>query len=461
MRQVCNVRAWFGALLAVGVALFWHPPAKAASEQSDKVLLLTTSTDVLTGRFSSFARFQDNLRSALEKCGDPASLLKQAVPATAGTFGEPTRDAIRRAVACGAIKNVPSNSPAQDGVLTASVWMALMGGEPIPNVADRAHALVLSFEATDFGDVPEWNLCADSNKLDTAPARRRDLVCRNSSDPCSFITWGPRGATAGAGREIQHILWMVAKEDPNLLKSAFGEEYKNLQRFFRLKGATNGQCAGEIPIKRFICTIWLNGARRKLWERALARLGQSPSVRKLYDQLYALEEFDGGTLREYYQLWSILNLSPTEVDYAFFLDRITHIGGPPEASTEFVTKLSACSKAQEGALTPGGAARRCLSQIHPHPTQAQYRIARDVAYYIDAYRDGALAPSEITAWANYVPLTAEQTFGLSDQDNFTPPRAASITTFGSDFPNDDGVEMTPEEIAGCPASVMKPLAAKH
>ena len=179
-----------------------------------------------------------------------------------------------------------------------------MKGRPPPSLDERTLALVLSFEATDFGDRPEWNFCQDSLSPEGSPA---DVVagrvkCVNRSDPCSMLTWGPRGATAGSGREIQWIVWQSLRENPDIVARAFGPELDNLRRFLRLKGGGSKQCDGTSPLERFTCGVWIDPVRRVQWEGALASLGRHQSVRRAYHDIYARAENDGGKLKEFYAL---------------------------------------------------------------------------------------------------------------------------------------------------------------
>ena len=389
----------------------------AAENADDRIILDSRRYDIVSGRYSVFADFQSGLQEILSGCGkpDPALVPSDGIPS--GRIGALTRQAIQRVLSCQAVVGIAQGSLAHKGVITEKLWHAVMGGAAPPSVADRANALVLSFEATDFGDAPEWNLCQDGRKPNTGSSSdfRADMLCYNESDPCSFVTWGPRGATAGMGREIQHVLWIVWKNDPRLLKRAFGAEFESLLRFFHLKNGNKDRCDGPAPIKLFVCAVWMDEQRRHAWEMALTQLGQNPTVRKAYASLYELAELDGAKLVDFYELWGKLGLPPSEVDYAFFIDRITHLGGPPDASDETVNSLKKCIHSQNGMVSVHGAARRCLSRSQVHETQPEYRLARDVAYFIDAYRDGALQESEIDAWARYVPLSAVNDFGLRDE----------------------------------------------
>ncbi len=249
---------------------------------------------------------------------------------------------------------------------------------------------------------------------------------------------------------------MVSKRDPALLQKAFGAEYPNLRRFFQLKGGGKSKCDGDIPLKRFVCAVWMDQTRRKIWEQALTGLGHSALVRKAYEELYALSDFDGMKLHDYYAVWRELGLKPSEIDYAFFLDRVTHHGGPPEEDSA-VNRLGKClHEERTKALTPNAAARRCLAQQQPHETQPEFRLARDVAYYLDSYPEGALSEREIRTWAGYVPISAIYNFGLSDTETVPIYEAPVLASLGIDLPHAQSSELTSAELKACPASVLSP-----
>ena len=122
---------------------------------------------------------------------------------------------------------------------------------------------------------------------------------------------------------------------------------------------------------------------------------------------------------------------PSEVDYAFFLDRATHLGGPPDATDETIQQLSSCIKNERGSVSLNGSGRRCLARMQRHETQQEYRTARDVAYYLDAYEEGALDEREVRAWARYVPLSAVHNFGLRDDKPISLTKAATLAALRS------------------------------
>ena len=244
-------------------------------------------------------------------------------------MGAATRYGIQRALDCPALRDVPADSPARNGIITDTVWHAVMGEAPAPTLRIAPTRWYSLLRRRTSAIAPEWNLCQDGERRrqGTGKAAGNDLVCYNESDPCSFVTWGPRGATAGAGREIQLILWMVSKQDPALLQKAFGTEYPNLQRFFQLKGGGKSKCDGDIPLKRFVCAVWMDRTRRKIWEQALAALGHSALVRKAYNDLYAAANSTASSCRTTTR--SGANSASTERDRLRFLSRPGDTPGRP------------------------------------------------------------------------------------------------------------------------------------
>ena len=432
--------------------------ASASAGRSDTVVLDVQRHPIFAGRYSVFARFQDALQRTLTACNKSEPVIVPPGEVSRGKIGGETLRGIQTALDCDALRDVPRQSAAKDGVLTPAVWRAVMGDERLPTPEDRAHALIMSFEATDFGEKPEWNFCQDNDQTKRGPLdpRARGFLCYNATDPCSFLTWGPRGATAGSGREIQWILWLAWRRDPSLVERAFGREFGNLQRLFRLKAPEGRTCSGDTPLEYFMCALWIDPVRRQIWDDALVELGHSSVVREVYAKVYALDEFDGAKLRAFFALWKELGLTPSEVDYAFFLDRATHLGGPP-ADPVKIGGLRACAREQTKALLANAAARRCLAKLQPHDTQPEYRLGRDVAFYLDAYPEGALSEKEIAAWAGYVPLSAAHNFGLSETSPAQIPSTASLSSLGPDWPKPDSTRITQGERHACPASVLAPL----
>lgn len=433
----------------------------AALAASDPIVVDSPDQIVNAGRFSQLAAFQSRLREFLQRCDRTRHREIAARLKSDGRIGAETRRAVVAALSCHALQGVPADSRAREGAITAAVWRAIMARIPVPDLRERTMALILTFEDTDFGDVPEWGFCRD-NAADAdvgSDPTSAGFVCHNASDPCSFLTWGPRGATAGGGREIQLVLAMVDKRQPRLVERAFGTEAANVRRLLGLVAGDAQRCPEDSPVELFMCSVWLDHKRRRQWESALARLGEVPLVRQLYERLYSFAEFDGAKIAAYYELWSGLGLEVNEVDFAFFMDRITHYGGPwRHTKEETVAKVASCMATDQHAYHANGKARRCIALLQPHPNQPDDRLARDVAFYIDAYPDDILPAREISAWAQFKPVSAVMGLGLREDVTVVQPETISVTQSGESLPlTPTSHELTEAEHSSCPATVRSPL----
>lgn len=442
--------------LLVFVFCLLSPAAKLRAE--DRILLDPRGYNIRTDEFSQFAKFQINLHKIAVECfrdnmGDmpPFDDL--------GVFGKRTSKVIQSTLSCERFVNVPKNSPAREGVVTTSLWWSVMGASRLPDLQDFVDALTLSFEATSFEDGPEWNFCQDNPRSDKSRTEQalKDGICFNESDPCSMLTWGPRGATAGQGSEIRWIFWKLWQTDPELMISAFGSEITNVLRFLRLKSPKETSCDGTTALEHFVCGVWITPKRRAIWEKAILALGRSSKVHKAYKYAYALYRFDGYKIDKYYELWNKIGLTPTEIDYAFFFDRATHIGSPPPWGDDMVSQFDTCVSRQTSAQTPNAAARRCLSTMHAHTSMPNDRLGRDVAYYIDGFPEGALSQKEIQSWSRHIPLRAGRHFALSGLRR--PPAPFPHISTPVDQPPLGSLELAENEKV-CPRHILDPVRRK-
>ena len=433
----------------------------ARAQPHDAVLLNPTETPIRIGYDTPFARFNERLILRRSKCARAMAVSLSRVNTERVTIGPALRELIVETAACLPADQLPPESAARGGAITAALWRAIAPDLRPPTLAERIDALTLSFEATDFTDPPEWNFCQDS----PGPSNARPAAivaggaCHNVSDPCSMLTWGPRGATAGQGGEIQWILWSLHRQSPTLLANAFGEETRNVVRFVQLKRPLPTSCDGSSPVEHFMCSVWTSAKRRRAWEKALMSLGRSQTVRRAYQQLYSGLEFDGYKMNAYFDLWREVGAKVSEVDLAFFFDRATHIGGPPEQSSGERAGFEACVKA-EAARTPLNAvARRCLALSHPHQFQPVDRLGRDVAYYRAAYGNAGMTEREVQTWSRHIPLDAVANFGLSDDRNIDPESVRATAVPEADRPPETLTILTASE-AACSPRIRNPIRSK-
>ncbi len=420
------------------------------------VYMLPGRIAIRIGAHTSFARFKQELAARHATCrtgGDAVRTIDKPLEIGAGT-----RTMIADILSCQPGLDVPADSPARRGAITPALWRAIAPDLPPPSVRDRIDALTLSFEATDFSDPPVWNFCQDSpGPIGERPAAiLAGGACYNATDPCSMLTWGPRGATAGQGAEIQWILWKLYKQNPEFLASAFGNEFANAERFTRLKRPEATSCDGSSALEHFMCAVWGDPARRQAWESGLLTLGRLDVVRRIYQDLYAAQEFDGYKMAEYYALWRRAGVAVSEVDFAFFFDRATHIGSPPAADSAEFTRFGACLASENPAPSRNAAARRCLSLAHPHAHQPVDRLGRDVSYYRAAFPNEELSERERRTWDRHIPLDAVENFGLSDAREIEEAAILAQPLAPDDRPPEVLTTLTASERA-CPQRIRNPL----
>ena len=417
-------RRWFlrtavmGLLVCLGMT--W------AHAQSDQVLYSLRKTTLFDGKFGKLAEAQAAIGAALVRCGKPSITVD-------GKFGNGTVQAVKALVACSEIQpHIPPNSAARQGAITLSLWKALLPNSPLPSVEERSQTLVLTYEATDY-DRLEWNFC--QNKPLWSP-QNPSMPCF-TNDPKSYITWGPRGATAGHGREVQWIVWRVDQRDASVVNTAFGPDASTVRQLISLNDSS---------ARILLCSIYADEQRRNSWTRAFEKFGKSALVRSMYDLHYLSRASDGAKMATFYKLYDKLGIRPTEVDYAFFLDRATHSSAPSDLDSA-ARKIEAWLEEKHVSRTPSNV-RRAIAAKFPTASQTKDRLGRDVAFFIDAVSEPKLTPEERQAWINRGQLSTANV-GLSDETE-APALNPGQPTTGPSFSG--SLEPTPN----CPASVLNP-----
>ena len=408
-------------LLAVALALLAATPSRA------DILYRFGQGVLFDGRFGPIAKAQAQANAALIACGKPGTI------AVDGKFGQGTHTALVALAQCPAFApKLAADADARAGALTQVYWDALVS-EAAPSVDDRSRTLMLTYEATDYTQM-EWNYC-QSKPLYDPPAGRRTCF---SNDPRSYLTWGPNGATAGGGREVQLILQAVDAATPALIDEHFGSEANAVRRMFRMPDRDTGR-----SLETYLCGIWADTARRARWTAGFDTLGRLSSVRVTFDQFYRSTSLDGGKIATFYRAYAANDLVPTEVDYAFFKDRAAHTSPVFAPIRQAIADLLA---------TQTGAARWKVRQaiaLHVRPaSQRADRLGRDVAFYVDGVA-GALGQEERAAWQARGKLRASDA-GLDDTRSFANFMPGPAIDAGISQP----ASLTDAERAACPRAVL-------
>jgi len=414
---------------------FWLSMS-APLASADQVLYQFSTWYIKDSKSGPIATFQDALNDTLEACGIDVRLNPD------GVFGGGTKSAITKVTACEGISdNLVADSPAREGAITADLWPLIVKDMPAPDVGERAAALKLTFEATDY-DRMQWNFCQNRpfyNPSDSEP------VCY-SNDRASFITWGPNGATAGHGREVQAILnaYLDVPGAGAAFDAAFESEASSVRRMLTLNHSPNG------PLETYLCGVWMDAGRRSAWRDGFRTIGQEPEIKSIYREVYASQSFDGGKIKRFYDVWTsdAFGLQVTELDHAWFVDRSAHMGISKTKLTTAMTALKA--SAGEKWPLPAADIRRYISQNVIPSNRQKDRLGRDVAYYISGVGKVRLSTAENEAWVARGRRNAVD-IGLSDD------RLMAAYTVGKAMPHPmpDGT-LTSAEQALCPAAVLNP-----
>lgn len=398
-----------------------------ASSACADIIYRFTAVPLFDGRFGAIATIQQHAKDALAACGKPEALEPD------GVFGSGTRAALRDLATCPAVSGAIANdSDARQGAATDSYWNVLVGGPP-PSADDRAHSLMLTYEATDYTTM-EWNFCQSAPRYNPAAGQTRCF----SNDPHSYLTWGPNGATAGGGREVQLILQAVDAHSPDLIDRSFGSEANALRKIFHF---VDGDPARTL--ETYLCGVWADTGRRQVWKNGFATIGAVLDVRKTFDDFYRSSSLDGGKISTFFKAYEANGLTPTEIDYGFFKDRAAQTSVPLEPIR---SAIADALRALPGA--PHWTIRRSIALKVRPGTQRDDRLGRDVAFYIDG-SGGSLSPEELRDWRRRGPLRASNV-GLSDERNVPSfqPRDAIQTNVSDPQP------LSPQEKAACPQAVL-------
>ncbi len=406
-RKFLAMLGLFGLMIGFPASLSAQPmPAK-----EDPLYVLPDKTigrfTIRDGKFGKIAQLQQAIKLRLTEV-DPK--LGDAFVVD-GIVGKGTAAAIRMLISRpNSGLRVPD--PNSDLQVTQEIWRFFMGESEPPSVEERIETWVLTYEATPFERVAEWNFCQRNGNR-----TRRLPPCQTNDD--SLLTWGPRGATAAAGREVQAVILELERANPNLVEHAFGNQYDSLKRSLALSSVppTRVPPVGRYraidnvsDLELYLCPIWLDENRSRQWAQAFSTLGSQKQTQDIYMRLYRSLSFDGSKMRQFFTLYAKLGVEPSELDFAFFTDRSTHTGG--------IANLVSAETAVRSKLGVGPwknwQVRQAISQQFRAGTQITDRLGRDVAFYIDGVGAKGLSVEELAAWKSRSVGLSGLTFGLSD-----------------------------------------------
>lgn len=395
------MRLWLAAL-CFGISACVSTPPSATAQTPSETLFSFEPYYLHVSRYWQVGALQDRLNAALTACNLPAGLTVDYEP------GRVTAGAIRRLRTCDAFK---IEGEENSGALTAALWTRLWPDAPLPTLAERTRVFTFSFETTDYNEFL-WNV-------------------GQPGDPYAWGTWAPFGATIGAGGEIQTIARAIEARAPGTIAAAFAQASSEPDALDPPHGWRTEHCANTAhtqpntsgaTLLLSLTAPWGNATaaerqalinefcaddQYRKWFGAFRALGDNPVVREAFDTHYATQ--NRRIVRRLAALYERRGWTPTEIDWAFFLDR----------GTQFTTSESAANAALDAlAPTATPAQRRLAISRSSLPTQASQRnlrIARDMAFILDDPAAAAeLNTEERRLWDYYAKRLASQV-GLSDE----------------------------------------------
>jgi len=329
------------------------------------------------------------------------------------------------------------------GAITVGLWRWLMPASmPPPDAIERANHLTFALEGTDY-DVIQFNFCQSKNPRSGNRYLDGDPYCF-TNDPRAYLTWGPRGATAGAGAEIQQILFAAERANPGLLGTVFGPFTEDMHRL----ALGNNDAAFDV-----LCAIWVDDQKRSEFSRRFAAYGARPEVQESYRRVYDAANADGGKIARFFKLYNAIkpaiNRDPTEIDLAFFIDRATHGSVPPSDSSQLVERMTKFIKRTQDVPSPGALRKQLAAWL---PSQHKYndRLARDAIFLMDD-PDVTVSDAHHRMWQQRSALKASD-FGLSDLRYVAGYPVAAPTGYEK---IEKFYTVFPEDTRACPSTVRR------
>jgi hypothetical protein len=385
--------------VVAALALLWGFSAPSAPTRlgmaADAVILkMSTSAAakiIQDSKWGPIGKLQESINARAGKCG--------VAPVTQdGFYGPSTAEAAQAVAECLGAHIVGHDE------LTVEAWQTVTG-EAAPNALERARTLARTLESTDYDDL-EWNVCV-----------------KFKGDQGSVLTWGPYGKTLGWGGELLAVLKRL---DPNVVKTVFAaENAQGVDKLLALKTAKqlHVESRHTYPGARALMqTICKKPGQMAAWRNAFARLGAMPDVRKTYEDVaWGDDAWFRYVVERLNQSWRAVGLAPTEVDFAFFIDRSIHMGWGDSRFAAVDQALLDLKNCTAPAAFTNARARLAVADAVRPKARPDDRLARDAMFLVDEEDQLADAMAASPTWPkNWKTLWAKRSgiaasdVGLSD-----------------------------------------------
>jgi hypothetical protein len=361
--------------------------AQASLNQEAYVLYEYQGKILRDSKWGKIPQWQTALNTALVACDKPS------IGVADGMYGKGSQQGLMALLTCSDYRDlaVPVDHPLY-GKVSSILWSRLLPDTALPNTHERAFALSLTHEATDYDRV-EWNY--------------------NTGDDRSALTWGPYGATVGWGNEVRSILIHLFQSQAELVTSTFGAEFTSVEQLMNTEAKQ-----GYAILK----PIFADAERRAAWKHSLQILGASDAGIQAYNW-FAFEsgQWMSQNLKRLYVLIPDAQNQGTEADYGFFLDLAMHAGVSSKRIDAAQQAIDGKQKKLGRPLT-SAERRREIADVWAEQVNSRWRddrVARNVVFYVDGIGESQLTEHERKAWLKRTGLKASY-FGLSDARHYFP-----------------------------------------
>jgi hypothetical protein len=297
----------------------------------------------------------------------------------------------------------------------------------------------MALEGTDY-DRLEYNFCQSRNPETGKTYLQGDAKCY-SNDPASYITWGPRGATAGHGAEVQQVLYLIDRSRPQLIDDAFGSDANIVRRLI------TADASSRVLI---LCSVWISSQRRESLGRGFAKFGSYADVQSTYRKIYDSVDADGWKIRSFFRLYDAIGRPVTNADFAFFLDRATH-GGVPSAQDRITLAPALAAFIIHGSVSPAQLRWQVAQRVTVSNQQGDRR-GRDVVFVIDD-PNVPITATDRELWVRRADFKSSD-FGLDDQSSASRFEPTAGTGYGQVTKVANATET---ERRSCPVAALAPL----
>lgn len=396
-------------------------PTYEGSDGVSKTFLLIDS------KWGYISPFNVALASRLRECKDPSAMtedvrdLPELLELSPNRFGEAATTALITLRKC---RSLPATNGDSEKQVSDLDWQDLLPNTALPSIYMRARAIAFrgAGRTSDYDGItlaaPPFSLGPEVASPSTPAATTSVTLTPPVSTPSMpVLTWGPALAQTTEGCYVQRILISYSQTSGGAKRldaifsddsDAAGDRNKNLKDLLLSPCSS----ANSAPLAAAL----QEAEERGVLKGFFADLATDPILRSTYDDAY-LGDTGPWTLRlnSFYKLYQDAGYTPTEIDFAYFLDLLRGVIPKKKIDATLLKRFRS-----EGKLSPAKRRHLLFDLLSFRVVeQKNFLLGRAVSYWIDEDGEKGLPPDEKTAWLAHSRVRASDV-GLSDQTSYYP-----------------------------------------